>query len=235
MSLNVLSKDTRLWSFWGRGWLCVPTVIGWTNNDATIAGRLLKETYERLPSTVRGLGRMYRSNHWEPQVYVVKTFGGKEQACYHDLRLPASDACSGLIFVPTRRCCTASPDDSWKNKPDWEMISGSLRYLKETCRVSLQGEIYVPLLGSSEDGFEDDESLEMITDALKETRGFSVLSGEKDEVSKPLDPKMSTYEPNLGTSTSSSISSSTPSVGDSVNSGSLIAHEFETVIPRRAT
>lgn len=233
MTLNILSKDTRLWSFWGRGWLCIPTVIGWTGVDATIAGRLLKETHERLPNTVRGLGRVYRSNHWEPQVYVVKTLGGKEQACYHDLRMPASDACSGLIFVPTRRCCTAKPEDSWLNKPDWETISGSLRYLKETCRVSLQGEIYVPLFGADENGFEDDESLEMISDALKEARGFSIVSSERDEVSKPLDPIMSSCEPNLGST--SSISSSTPSVGDSVNSGSLIAHEFETVVPRRRT
>jgi hypothetical protein len=234
MSLNVLSKDARLWSFWGRGWLCVPTVIGWNNNDITVAGRLLKETHERLPNTVRGLGRLYRAIHWEPHVYVVKQFNNKEQACYQDLRLPASDACSGLIFIPTRRCCLSSPADSWLNKPDWETISASLRYLKETVRASLQGDIYVPLLGSAENGFDDDESLEMIEDTLKDSRDFNILSGERDEVSQPLDLKISTCEPSLGT-TFSSTPSSTQQVSDNVSSGSLISHEFETVIPRRAT
>ena len=229
--LTILPKDARLWSFWGQGWLCIPVTMGWAlDGRGLVCGRLAFQLEERLPGVLAAYGRFCQAGHQNCIVYVISKRDKVWRVKFHDIRLPTSDANTGIILVPTRPLDKTHPELSWKNSPTWDCVRTSLKDLCALVRPSLHGEIYIPAFGLC-DKDDYDDVVEGIEDELSVAKGFTLLSGEDDTMIPPHDPiaapAPTTQGPYIGPpKPPAPPAEARPSV-------SSIASDFDVIIPQR--
>lgn len=165
-------NDVNIWSFWGDGWIVVPTLIS-KEEDCLIRGQIGTELNHRFSNISGSYSFLMKKEINNPVAYKKSKNSFDEEILISlDPRLPSNEDNIGVVLFPFA---------SLENEDvvvSWEMYHNNLLFLKNKLRKSLFGDFFIPVFSCNE--ISQEMMLEEIEDTLVDTFGISLVFCEND-------------------------------------------------------